>query len=320
VRRRLLDEVRQAAAFVADHAELVRIDETRLEMFARHLLPQIRAGVRLDRDYFYLGDPKTTLAYVVTFNALNFGSGWWPHLVKIPGRSGSITVMTRLRDRFSSAGPLSAAELTTMTPSACAVLFGQPLRPPIDELMTHFTRALHELGRLLLDSYDGSFDALVEEAGGRAEHLVELLLAMPMYRDVAHYRGRTVPMLKRAQLTTADLALALTGSGLGRFSDLDRLTVFADNLVPHVLRLEGVLVFDADLVRDIEEARLLQPCGEAETEIRAVAIDSVERMVALLRENGESVSAWEIDYVLWQSGQDPRYKAKPRHRARSIYY
>ncbi len=320
MRSGLLEQVRQAAAFVAEHAELVHIDETRLEAFARHLLPQIRGGVSLDRHYFYLGDAKTTVAYVVTFNAVNFGSGWWPQVVKVPGRSGSITMMTRLRDRFTSAGPLSAAELTTMTVSSCAALFGQPLQPPIDELMTNFTRAMQDLGRLLLDRHDGSFEALVEEAGGRAERLVELLLTMPMYRDIAHYRGRAVPILKRAQLTPTDLALALTGSGLGRFDDLDQLTVFADNLVPHVLRLEGVLVFDAELVHDIEEGRLLQPGGQAEVEIRAVAIDAVERMVALLREHGEAVSAWEVDYVLWQAGQDPRYKAEPRHRARSIYY
>ncbi len=39
----------------------------------------------------------------------------------------------------------------------------------------------------------------------------------------------------------ADLAAAFRGQGPGRFRDLDRLTLFADNLVPHVLRREGVL-------------------------------------------------------------------------------
>ncbi len=36
---------------------------------------------------------------------------------------------------------------------------------------------------------------------------------------------------KRAQIVASDLALA----GVARFADLDRLTIFADNLVPHVL-------------------------------------------------------------------------------------
>ena len=186
--------------------------------------------------------------------------------------------------------------------------------------MAHFAQALHELGGLLLEHYEGSFEALVEEASGSAERLVDLLLAMPMYRDVASYRGRRVPILKRAQLTAADLAVALGRSPLGRFDDLDRLTVFADNLVPHVLRVEGVLVYDPELLGRISAGELLEPGEEAEVAIRALAIHAVERLVALLHRAGSSTTAADVDYVLWQSGQDPRYKALPRHRARSIYY
>ena len=61
--------------------------------------------------------------------------------------------------------------------------------------------------------------------------------------------GGDVPFFKRAQIAAADLALA----GLADPpSDLDRLTLFADNLVPHVLRIDGVLEFDADLVDRID--------------------------------------------------------------------
>lgn len=76
-----------------------------------------------------------------------------------------------------------------------------------------------------------------------------------------------MPILKRAQLTAADLALALGRSPLGRFDDLDRLAVFADNLVPHVLRVEGVLVYDPELLERISAGELLQPGEEAEVEI-----------------------------------------------------
>lgn len=316
----ILEEVRSGAAYVAEHAELVRVDRTRLEAFARSLLPRLRGGVRLDPGYFYQGDPATTLAYVVTFNSVNFGSGWWPHVVKLPGQSGSTTMMRRLSDRFCSVGPLSATELTTMTVADCAGVFGQPLRHPVDELMKLFTRALQDLGELLLDRYGGSFEALVENAGGKAERLVELLLAMPMHRDIASYRGRDVPILKRAQLTAADLTLALGGAGLGRFDDLDRLTVFADNLLPHVLRMEGVLVYDIELLRSIEAGALIPAGAQAEVEMRAVTIDAVAQMVALLAAGGATSAEYEIDYVLWQAGHSPRYKSELRHRTRTVYY
>ena len=58
---------------------------------------------------------------------------------------------------------------------------------------------------------------------------------MPLFDDPGFY--------KRAQIVPADLALA----GVAEFDDLDRLTIFADNLVPHVLRVDGVLAYDAEL-------------------------------------------------------------------------
>src|SRR5438132_558734 len=97
--------------------------------------------------------------------------------------------------------------------------------------------------RARLVRIDGSFDALVGAADGSAVRLVELLQAMPMYRDVATYNGRTVPFLKRAQITASDI---------GTFGDLDQLTIFADNLLPHVLRLDGVLTVEPALVALIE--------------------------------------------------------------------
>ena len=81
-----------------------------------------------------------------------------------------------------------------------------------------------------------------------AEQLAALLHEHhPMYRDVAGYAGRAVPLYKRAQITAADLHHAFGGRGPGRFDDLERLTLFADNLVPHVLRLDGVLDYGDEL-------------------------------------------------------------------------
>ena len=67
---------------------------------------------------------------------------------------------------------------------------------------------------------------------------------MPFFRDTGFY--------KRAQIVPADLALA----GVAEFHDLDRLTIFADNLVPHVLRVDGVLRYDPELAARIDAGEL----------------------------------------------------------------
>ncbi len=314
----LPDQVRHACAEVTSDARRVSINEDRLTAYADGLPPA--TAPTADTSYFYVGELEETVAYALTFSTVNFGSGWHPHVRKLPRRSGSITMMSRLTDRFRRHGPLSAEELCRLTAADCAELFHQPLEPPIGELMALFAKALRDFGRYLLESFGGSFLALVEAAGRSAARLAELLFAMELYRDVSLHHGRHVPLLKRAQITSAELAAALGGHVLGRFDDLDRLTVFADNLIPHVLRVEGVLRYDHQLNQRIDAGDLLAPGSEEEVEIRAVAVHAVEQIAARLRAAGRQVSPMDLDYLLWHAGQSPRYKAIPRHRCRCPYY
>ena len=114
--------------------------------------------------------------------------------------------------------------------------------------------------------------------------------------------------------------MAFAGGGPGRFDDLDRLTIFADNLVPHVLRVDGVLRYDRALADRIDREELLAPGSPEEVEIRAVAVDAVERLGEQLRAAGHPVTSMGLDQVLWRRGGGPRYKSIPRHRARTRAY
>ena len=142
-----------------------------------------------------------------------------------------------LNDWFQAEGAPSAARLAKLTQADCARIFGQDLgSPAAAELMGLFAKALNDLGALLLARFGGDAAALVESAGHSAEKLVAILRIMPFFDDVEIWHGRKVPFMKRAQLTAADLGLAFERDGWGRFDDLDQLTIFADNLVPHVLQ------------------------------------------------------------------------------------
>jgi hypothetical protein len=259
------------------------------------------------------------VAFVLTLDTINFGSGWFPLLHKRPGMSGYFTIAACLRERFEREGAWSAEALTRLDARRCAEVFGQQ-RSGAGELMELFARALADLGRLLLERWDGRYTDLVAAAGGSAARLIGLLEAMPLFRDVSRYRGLEVPFYKRAQITASDLAAAFGGEGPGRFDDLDRLTLFADNLVPHVLRCEGVLVYAQPLAARIDAGEPLAAGSPEEVEIRAVAVHAVERCVAAIREGGGEASARLLDGLLWNRGQRPEFKARPRHRARSTGY
>lgn len=317
-----LDQVRSVCQTVARQATRVHIDDDRLPAYAASLpLEQIRQP-ELHADRHYLGHGEATAAFFVTLDAINFGSGFFPHLRKRPGMSGYFTVASSLNDYFQAHGPMTAEQLARITAEDCARIFGQDLgNAPVAELMGLFGRALGDLGHYLLERFDGRFAHLIEAADRSAVRLVGLLREMPFFNDVEPYDGLEVPFFKRAQLTAADLHLAFGGQGLGRFADLERLTIFADNLVPHVLRIDQVLRYDEELAARIDREELIAAGSPEEVEIRACAVHTVERLVEHLRSAGHPVTAMQLDYLLWNRGQQPYYKRiRPRHRARSVYY
>ncbi len=293
------DAVRAACARVAASARHVRVREEAIESYARTLPP---GGTPLDAG----GRPvagglpdEARAAGALQLNAINFGSGWFPTLRKEPGMSGFRTVEARLRRR----GPWTAGELRSLDTPTVAEVFGQD---PDHELMALFARALNELGEHVAGRHGGAFAAVA--AGGEAVPVAAELAELPMWRDVSPYGDAEVPFYKRAQIAAADC--------LPDAPDLGRLTIFADNLVPHVLRLDGVLEFDPALVARIDRGELIEHDAPEEVEIRACAVHAVELLVAA---HGATTAA-AADHALWLRGGEPRYKAHPRHRARTTAY
>jgi len=319
----LTERVRNACKTVAERASHVRIDYDRVPSYAASLPLEQSTAPELDPERHYFGERDKTVAFLLTLDAINFGSGYFPHLRKRPGMSGYFTVAASLTDHYREHSSLSAQELARLTAEDCARIFGQDLNnEPIRELMGLFVTALNDLGRCLIDRFDGNFTGLVEEAGASAERLARLLVEMPYFDDVEPYDGIEVPFYKRAQLTPADLAVAFEGKGPGRFEDLDRLTIFADNLVPHALRVDGIILYEEGLAARIDAEELIPPGSPEEVEIRACAIHAVEQLIGELRAAGrDDDTAMRLDYLLWNRGQQPLYKrVRPRHRTRTVFY
>jgi hypothetical protein len=301
----LTDHVRDHCAAVAARAHWVTIDEAKLDAYDLDGPPRPTASGRvcpeppaLDAERHYLeGSREDVASYMLFLDAINFGSGWFPLLRKRPGSSGYYTVAWGVADCYRRQGPPSNQALRAMTTGDVASMLGQD---PALELMSLYSQALRELGRFL-----GERTAVdvIDAAGRSAERLATALASgMTMFADRGFY--------KRAQIVPSDLALA----GVADFSDLERLTIFADNLVPHVLRTDGVLRYHPDLAAHVDSGRLL-PMDEREQEIRACAVHACELLAKHLEITPRALDTW-----LWNRGQNERYKALPRHRTRTVFY
>ena len=297
-----------ACARVAAGSRSVRIEEGAIAEYAAALpapgVPEPDPRLELPG-----ADRETRAAFIICLDAVNFGSGWWPTIRKRPGHSGFFTVAAGLADRFRQRGPWPATELAALTQREISATFGQY---PGHPLMLEFVAALRDVGRHLLADYSGSFTAAVDSVAPTAPALAALFASWEAFADVSLYEEQPVPFYKRAQLLAADL----DRTGVVSVADLDHLTAFADNLVPHVLHLDGVLSLDPGLAARIEAEQLLVHGSAEEVELRACAVHAVE----LLAAERPDLTPAEIDAALWNRGREPRYKATPRPRCRNAAY
>jgi putative queuosine salvage protein len=304
------DQVRAGCAWVACEAESVRVAEELVEDYARGL-PAADALAGPDPGTQLLeGNREALAAFVICLDAINFGSGWWPTIRKRPGLSGHSTIAAGVTERFRTSGAWAPQELARIRPADVAEVVGQE---PDHPLMPQFAAALRDVGSHVLADHHGRFEALVDAAAGSALALTGLLSSWRAFADASLYKERPVPFYKRAQLAAADLDRA----GVASFADRHRLTAFADNLVPHVLRVDGVLELGRDLKDAIEAGELLPHGSPAEVELRAGAVHAVELLAAA---GGGRLAPAEIDAALWNRGRAPRYKAIPRPRSRNTAY
>jgi hypothetical protein len=317
--------VLETARHVAEMSRLVRINGEAVVAFSERLSSQ---GIRIpswDREHHFRGSDEETLAYLLVLDTLNFcfwppqGKSRWEVEYRGKSFSGYYAMSLSLKRALEEGIPLTdAGYLAGMSSSELQrILTGRGEL----QLMDRRVENVCELGRVLLEDFQGSAHELVASARKSAVTLVRTLSSrLSSFRDVAAYEGKKVFFYKRAQLLAADIHGAFGGEGWGTFTDMEKLTAFADYKLPQVLRHVGVLDYAAPLAEMIDGLVYLDPGSPEEVEIRANTIWAVELMRQEMERLGRKLMAYEIDWILWNLGQDDEFRQKPYHRTVTIYY
>ncbi|XP_058067006.1 queuosine 5'-phosphate N-glycosylase/hydrolase [Anopheles bellator] len=207
-------------------------------------------------------------------------------------------------------------------------------------LLEERVRCLHEVGHVLLERYGGKFENLVRSCNGSAVALLQRIVSdFPCFRDEAtlelgdgpEVSKTRVSIYKRAQILVGDLWSCFRGEGLGRFKDIDAITMFADYRVPQVLIHFGTLSYDERLMAVLQEDTLLENGCREEVEIRGASIYIVEQLKALVREKlighhldiaPSCVNAILLDHFLWDYRRKHAKELEhiPFHKTISVYY
>lgn len=308
--------VLSSTQYVVEHSQHVAIDAPAIQKML--LNGSVHADWYPD---LHIADPD----WIFVLDALNFcfweerGQPKWGIDYRGQHLSGYWALAGSLKRAHEEGIPLTNAEfLSTISSKTVEQIFHGTQRIPLFQKRVDHLR---EVGRILLEKYDGSFVNLLEKSQRSAVALVQEVVAnFPCFNDVAAYQGQPVYLYKRAQLLAADLHGAFEGHGHGAFYDLEQLTIFADYKLPQVLRHYHILEYDAHLAALVDNYLPLAPGSPEEIEIRAATIQAVELMRQSFAARHHPILAFKLDWWLWTLGQNDAVRQKPYHRTRTVFY
>lgn len=317
---------------VVEQGEDVWINQEQLVELARSWVQSRENAGNLDaalwnEQYHFNDNTERSVNWLLLLDALNFcfwaekAQPRWQIEYQGETLNGYWAEAASLKRAVEEGIPLwDAKYLSTMSSADLAHIFRSKEGSPPIPLFEQRLENAREVGRVLLERYEGQFARLIEQAAGSAPRLAALLAEnFSSFNDVAIYRGKEVRFYKRAQICVADLYGTFGGKNWGAFPDIDRLTAFADYKLPQVLRHYGVLEYSPALAERIDNEELLPAGSEEEIELRAATIWASELLGREMARQGHPMTPAAIDQRLWLLGQNVP-DMRPYHRTRTIYY
>jgi len=300
----------------------VRINRDNLSGFCTGIGPDDFPEPNWDFPFVYPHLNHLGVDYFMLMNSLNFcywGSPKWTVFYQDEPLDGAWAMFAALKRAIDEGVPIHEGKfLATAGEKEIEDIFRGEGEIP---LLKDRIAICREVGRVLVERFNGRFYHLVEEAAGSAVGLVRLLVSsFPSFDDSTEWEGDHLLFYKRAQLAPAMLFEQWKGTQAGEFRDINEMTASADYKIPQVLRRLGILEYSDSLADSIDGKRRMDAGSREELEIRTATILACELIREELDGKIPGVSSQAVDRMLWHIGQNKSPDDKPYHLTLTINY
>ena len=217
---------------------------------------------------------------------------------------------------------LDGKYMATMTRADMQKIFaGNIEMPMLDEKLA----LLNESGKILAAKYNGRFYNFIQSCSPKlydnGNGLVERLAKeFPRFNDVSQYDGHEIKFYKLTQLGYWQIYSGLHGTGAFKLEDPQKMTAFADYIVPVGLRVMGMTSYSPELEKAINTYQLIPRDSRQEIEIRAHCLYATALLadeVNKIRPADQQIIIPQIDARLWTHYHTTDW---PHHLTKTIMY
>jgi hypothetical protein len=274
-------------------------------------------------------DPDVLMDFTLVVNTMNFAFTDFATGVKFEtdymGKRwcDSEAMLACLHRAVNSGIPFFNGEyLANLTRKDLESVFAGTIEMPmLDERVTLF----NEVGRVLVEKYEGRYSRFVRSCAPKlyadGDGLLERLTTeFPRFRDVSNFHGTDVHIYKLAQLGIWGMHLALSPRGAWKLEDAEKLSAFADYIVPVGLRVMGIFEYAPELEKQINSLTEVKRDSDAEIELRASSIYVIAKLTEEInkrRPGMEPLLQPQVDFRFWKTYHATHW---PHHLTKTVMY
>ena len=314
---------------VVKAAELVRVNHEKISEVANWMAYEEFAKPDGSMLFDFGNDPDVLMDFTLVVNTMNFAFTDFSTGVKFEtdymGKRwcDSEAMLACLHRAINAGIPFFSGEyLAKVTRKDLESVFAGTIEMPmLDERVVLF----NEVGRVLVEKYQGRYSKFVRSCAPRlyanGDGLLERLTTeFPRFRDVSSYQGSDVHIYKLAQLGIWGMHLALSPRGAWKLEDADKLTAFADYIVPVGLRVMGIFEYAPALEQQINDLVEVKRDSNAEIELRASSIYVIAKLTEEINKRRPGMDPLlqpQVDFRFWKTYHATHW---PHHLTKTVMY
>ena len=321
--------VLSTVSHVVQKASLVKINTEKISTVADWMAYEEFAKPDGSMLFDFGNDPDVLMDFTLVVNTMNFAFTDFTTGVKFEtdymGKRwcDSEAMLACLHRAVNSGIPFFSGEyLANLTRMDLESVFAGTIEMPmLDERVTLF----NEVGRVLVEKYEGRYSRFVRSCAPKlyadGDGLLERLTTeFPRFHDVSNFHGTDVHIYKLAQLGIWGMHLALSPRGAWKLEDAEKLSAFADYIVPVGLRVMGIFEYAPELEKQINSLTEVKRDSDAEIELRASSIYVIAKLTEEInkrRPGMEPLLQPQVDFRFWKTYHATHW---PHHLTKTVMY
>ena len=321
--------VLSTVSHVVQNASLVKINAEKISTVADWMAYEEFAKPDGSMLFDFGNDPDVLMDFTLVVNTMNFAFTDFTTGVKFEtdymGKRwcDSEAMLACLHRAVNSGIPFFSGEyLANLTRKDLESVFAGTIEMPmLDERVALF----NEVGRVLVEKYEGRYSRFVRSCAPKlyadGDGLLERLTTeFPRFRDVSNFHGTDVHIYKLAQLGIWGMHLALSPRGAWKLEDAEKLSAFADYIVPVGLRVMGIFEYAPELEKQINSLTEVKRDSDAEIELRASSIYVIAKLTEEInkrRPGMEPLLQPQVDFRFWKTYHATHW---PHHLTKTVMY